>query len=82
MFHKIKKVKVLEEFKLKVEFVNGIEKIYDMEKIINKMEEFYLLKNKQLFNEVKVDVGGLGISWNEDIDISSEELWENGQEIK
>jgi len=82
MFHKIKKVKVLEEFKLKVEFINGIKKIYDMEKIINKMEEFYLLKNKQLFNEVKVDVGGLGISWNEDIDISSEELWENGQEIK
>jgi len=82
MFHKIKKVKVLEEFKLKVEFVNGIEKIYDMEKIINKMEEFYLLKNKQLFNEVKVDVGGLGISWNENIDISSEELWENGKEVK
>lgn len=82
MFHKIKHVKVLEKFKLKVEFINGIEKIYDMEKIINKIEEFYLLKNKQLFNEVKVDVGGLGISWNEDIDISSEELWENGQEVK
>jgi len=82
MFHKIKNVILLEEFKLKVEFINGIKKIYDMEKIINKMEEFYLLKNKQLFNEVKVDVGGLGISWNEDIDISSEELWENGQEIK
>ncbi|WP_423805896.1 DUF2442 domain-containing protein [Phascolarctobacterium succinatutens] len=31
-----------------------------------------------LFNLVKVDVGGYGISWNDDLDLSCDELWENG----
>ena len=34
---------------------------------------FYLL-----FEKVVVDVGGYGISWNDELDISAEELWENG----
>ena len=31
-------------------------------------------------NNVKVDAGGYGISWNDNIDLSSNELWENGKE--
>ena len=29
-----------------------------------------------------VDVGGYGIVWNDDVDLSCDELWENGKEIK
>ena len=32
------------------------------------------------FNKVKVDEGGYGISWNENIDISCNELWFNSYE--
>lgn len=32
-------------------------------------------------HEVKVDAGGYGVSWNDDIDLSCNELWENGTPI-
>lgn len=38
------------------------------------------LKNEDLFHEV--DVGGYGIIWNDDIDISCDELFENGKQVK
>ena len=34
-----------------------------------------------LFGSVVVDQGGYGIIWNDDIDISCDELWANGEEI-
>lgn len=48
---------------------------------MNKWSIFEKLKEKELFEKVKVDVGGYGISWNEDIDLSCEEIWENGEII-
>ena len=36
------------------------------------------LKDEKLFNCAKVDVGGYAIIWNEEIDLSSEEIWNNG----
>lgn len=31
-----------------------------------------------MFGQVKVDVGGYGISWNDELDLSAEEIWECG----
>jgi len=39
---------------------------------------FKELENEELFNKVRVDLGGYGIIWNEEIDLSSEEIWANG----
>lgn len=33
---------------------------------------------KGLSEQVKVDVGGYGISWNDEIDLSCDELYDNG----
>ena len=41
-----------------------------------------LLKDKELFNNVTVDTGGYGISWNDNLDIEAEEIWENGTKIR
>lgn len=81
MFHKIIQVIPKEKLIIEVEFDNGIKKIYDINKIINKWETFKDLKNEIIFKNVKVDIGGYGIIWNENIDLSSEEIWQNGQEI-
>lgn len=35
-----------------------------------------------MFSSVVVDQGGYGIIWNDDIDISCDELWANGVEIE
>ena len=34
-----------------------------------------------LFEQVKVDAGGYGISWNDEIDLSCDELYHNGKVI-
>ena len=83
MFHKISNVKALPENLLWIEFRNGFEGIYDTRKLVEKYEPFQeLLDNPVLFASVKVDAGGYGISWNDDLDLSAEELWENGIRIK
>ncbi len=39
---------------------------------------FQLLKNEALFKAVRVDLGGYGISWSDEVDLSEYELWTNG----
>ena len=80
MFHKVKSVKIVSRFVLEVTFENDIIKYYDVSKVFDKWEVFKNLKNIDgLFEQVKVDHGGYGISWNDEIDLECEELWENGK---
>jgi len=79
MFYKVKSVKSLDNFILEIVFENNIIKYYDISNLFEKWNVFRKLKTtKGLFEQVKVDVGGYGISWNEEIDLSCNELWENG----
>lgn len=82
MFHKIVEVKAKDNFILIAKFDNGIKKEYDIKIMMNKFEVFKELNNENLFKSVKVDVGEYGISWNENIDLSSEEIWENGKIVE
>ena len=80
MFHKVNKVKVVKHFILEVTFEEGIIKYYDVSNLFEKWNMFKNLLNEEgLFEQVKVDKGGYGISWNDEIDLSCNELWENGK---
>ena len=82
MFHKIKNVFALPEYKLSVQFSEGVTKIYDVKPLFEKIPLFATLKNDQAeFACVSVDVGGYGIVWNDDLDLSCDELWENGVQV-
>ena len=82
MFHKIKNVYALTEYKLSVQFSEGITKIYDVKPLFEKIPLFAELKdNLAEFACVSVDIGGYGIVWNDDLDISCNELWENGVQV-
>ncbi len=81
MFHKIKSVIPLENYRLLVMFSEGVTKVYDFNPLFIKTNFFDDLKNNNLFNECVVDVGGYGVSWNDDIDISCNELFSNGVAI-
>jgi len=63
---------------LLVRFENGEEKIYDCEPLFSR-PEFRLLRVPAFFRAVRVDTGGYGISWNDDVDLSEYELWANGK---
>ena len=81
MFHKIKKLSILSNTELLLEFQNGITKKYSFKNLINNNSNFENLANQTLFTMVKVDTGGYGISWDDNTDISSEELWANGKVV-
>ncbi len=82
MFHKIKSVAALPEYKLSVQFSEGVTKIYDVKPLFEKISLFAELKDDYAaFACVTVDIGGYGIVWNDDLDLSCDELWENGVQV-
>lgn len=54
-------------------------KLYDTKPWL-KFEEFEILKDKIIFSMVEVGIGGHGISWNDEVDISEYELWTRGKQ--
>lgn len=83
MFHKIKSVSPLPDFKLSVQFSEGVTKIYDMKPLTQKLSVFNsLLENPEEFFCVNVDVGGYGVIWNDEYDLSCDELWDNGVQVE
>ena len=78
-FPKIAMVTPGVQHRLLVVFGNGKTKEYDCSPLLQR-PEFSLLKNEVFFKSVKVDRGGYGISWNDNVDISEYELWTNGIE--
>ena len=83
MFHKVKHVAALPGNRLSVQFSEGVTKIYDAAPLFEKMPAFACMKeNPELFGSVFVDAGGYGIVWNDDLDLSCDELWKNGEVIQ
>ena len=82
MFHKVKSVRPMDDFVLLVSFSEGVTKTYDVKPLFSKWLAFNELKNNHLFEEVSVDQGGYGVSWNDDIDLSCDELFYEGKEVK
>lgn len=74
---KIQSAKPLDTKQLKVIFEDGTIKVYDFNPLLAR-EHFQLLRNDAFFRSVQVDPGGYGISWNDDLDLSEDELWHNG----
>lgn len=83
MFHKIKYAAPLPDFRLSIIFSEGVTKVYDMKPLFEKYPVFKQLENNTIdFSTVTVDVGGYGIIWGDDLDLSCDELWENGTVVK
>lgn len=76
--HKVKSVVPLEDYILEVTFVEGELKRYDVKPLFGEIPHFIDLKENNLFSKVTVGPGGYGIIWNDDVDLSCDELWENG----
>ena len=83
MFHKVKIVNALDNYRLSVQFAEGVTKIYDVSRLFSTWTAFISLKdNPILFKKARVDVGGYGVIWNDELDISCDELFANGETIK
>lgn len=83
MFHKVKNVAPLSDFRLSVQFSEGVTRVYDVKPLFEKLPVFRrLARDPALFSCVSVDVGGYGIIWGDELDLSCDELWENGAVVK
>ena len=83
MFHKIKAVSPLPDFRLSVQFSEGVTKIYDVKPLFTKWEAFQTLRDSpEIFSDVAVDIGGYGVIWNDEIDLSCDELYAGGETIQ
>lgn len=77
---KISSVKPALNKQLIVEFTNGQQKVYDCKPLLRR-EMFQLLNCEAFFRSVKVDPGGYGVVWNNEIDLSEYEIWVNGKDL-
>ena len=81
MTHRIISAKPLDNMILSVVFQNGIEKAYDVRNLYSIFPQFKDLEMIYgLFQQVIVDAGGYGVSWNDELDLAAETIWEDGVE--
>lgn len=74
---KIVSAQAIDDRTLLVEFCNHEVKKYDISKLLEK-PMFKPLQNPHFFKDFSIDSGGYALVWNDEIDISEYELWQNG----
>lgn len=63
-------------------YFNEEVKEYNIGHLFDKKNDFKVLSNiTSLFEQVKIDAGCYGISWNDDLDLSCKELYFNGKSV-
>ncbi len=80
MFVKITSVAALPDYILLVGFSTGEFKQFDIKPLIAKYPPFKALTQVNgLYEQVKIDMGGYGLVWNDKLDLSADGLYEQGQ---
>lgn len=80
MFHKITSLATLPNYVLLVGF-GDVYKQFDLKPYIEKYPPFRALTIDGLYKQAKIDIGGFGIIWNDDLDVSSEGVYERGDPL-
>lgn len=79
MVHRIQHVLAKENYLIEATFFGGETKRYDVKPLFIKFPQFQIFKERgNLFETVAVDPGGYGISWNDELDLDAETIWEDG----
>ena len=81
MFHKAIDLKYCEGTALELTFQDGKVKRYDMSSLFSKYPQLRALDNRELFLSGKL-MGAYGIIWNDDLDIETETIYEDGVTVK
>ena len=74
---KIISAQAIDDRTLLVEFSNHETKKYNVSQLLKK-PMFKPLENPGFFRNFSIELGGYGLVWNDEVDISEYELWENG----
>ena len=79
MTHRIQSVNALDNYIIEAQFFGGEIKQYDVKQLFSVFPQFKMFeKVRGLFECIKVGAGGYGISWNDELDLDAETIWEDG----
>lgn len=79
MFHKATSLATLPDYILLVGFSDGQFRQFDLKPLMEKYPAFCGLQQiGGLYEQAKIDIGGYGIVWNDELDISAEGIYEQG----
>lgn len=78
MFYKIISLETFLDYTMLVGFSNGEYRKFDLKPYMEKYPSFKLLENIKLYKKASIDKKGYGIVWNDEIDLSSNGIYENG----
>lgn len=82
MVHKIISVKTKDNLIVVATFFDGAVKEYDIKNLFGLYPQLKQLESdEKMFKAAQVDAGGYGISWNDDLDLDSDTIWEEGVEV-
>ena len=81
MFHKAIELKLLEGTTLEVLFQDGTVKRYDMSALFPKYPQLKQLEDRDLFLSGRM-MGAYGIVWNDNLDIETETIYEDGETVR
>lgn len=77
--HRIDEIRTKSNFIIEAVFFSGEIVQYDVKRLFEIFPQFRkFMDDKELFAKVCVDAGGYGISWNDDLDLDAETIWEDG----
>ena len=77
----ITKIKTLDDLKIEATFADGEVVLFDVKTLFEKYPVFHQLEDVNLFNSLKIDGVGYGVSWNDDLDLSSDGIYSRGTHI-
>ena len=79
-FHKAASVETLPDCFLRVLFKDGVVRTYDMKKLFDDLPQLKALADDPaLFASARLDPGGYGIIWNDELDLDCNEVYVNGE---
>ncbi|MDD3402084.1 MAG: DUF2442 domain-containing protein [Hespellia sp.] len=79
MSHRIQEVNVKDNYIIEAIFYNGEIKQYDMKQLFVVFPQFEKFQSiPELFQRASVDTGGYGVSWDDELDLDAETIWEDG----
>lgn len=81
MFHKATDMRFLDGTALEVHFQDGKVKRYDMAILFGKYPQLKALEDRKLFLSGRL-MGAYGIMWNDDLDIETETIYEDGETVR
>lgn len=77
----ITKIKTLDNLQFEATFADGEVVVFDVKTLFDKYPVFHQLEDKNLFDSLQIDGVGYGVSWNDELDLSSDGIYSRGEHI-